>query len=77
MMQYFVSLRTPGSFQWQLPNSKCSWGEFPISVMLKRQGDMRSQLYCFYYQFIALQFAKYQIVLVEISIRLQEDQRLI
>lgn len=29
-MQYFVSLLTPGSFQWQLPNSEWRSGEFPI-----------------------------------------------
>lgn len=30
MMQYFVSLLTSGSFQWQLSNSKWRCGEFPI-----------------------------------------------
>lgn len=30
MMQYFVSLLTPGSFKWQLPNSRWMSDEFPI-----------------------------------------------
>lgn len=28
-MKNFVSLLTPGSFQWQLPNSKWRSGKFP------------------------------------------------